>query len=471
MFQPFYGTLLANLTMVENAQFPTMATDGRSIHYNPDFVKAQSDDEVLFTVAHEAAHCANKHHLRRGTRDPRLWNEATDYVINGDLLKAGFGKMPKGGLYDKKYDGMSAEDVYAILAHKKEAEQPDEEQLVQGRPGQGDSDDEGDGAEGQDADQEGQESGQGGQDDEGGQDTGQEGQGAEGGQEGPEGDVGTEGGQDTGQGPEGATEAPGRSQGQGQGTPGQGTPGQGTSGDPGGCGEVIDCPGDAAEIAEENQHWDTVVRQAVNVATRDAGSVPGHLQRLVNELGKPATNWRETLRRFVEQSNRFDYSWQRADRRFATADYIMPGTVSDGVNHIVVVSDTSGSLYCEKAQKRFATEIQSLLDEQVVDKITMIDCDASINNVQAFESGDIVKFTNRGGGGTSFKPVWEWLKTNQEDTACVVYFTDLEPCDGFGTEPALPVMWAAYASSYDTPQKLRERISVVPFGECIEIAE
>lgn len=432
IFQPFYGTILYNLTMVESYKFPTMATDGRTIHYNPDFVDSLTDDELLFVLAHEAAHCANKHHLRRGNRDHAIWNEAGDYVINGDLILAAIGKMPKDGLYDRKYAGLASEDIYNILT------QP----------------------------QEGQGEGPGGQ-----------GQGQEP-QDGPSGPMGTSPGQDTGKGEEGTGEAAGQpegqpqdgsetgaGQGQGQDDGQDGEPA--SSGDSGGCGEVLDAPGDAQEIAEQTAHWETVVRQAVNVATKEAGHVPAHLQRLVTELGKPETNWREALRRFVEQSNRFDYSWQRCDRRFSTADFLMPGTVTDGVNHVIVVSDTSGSLYAERPQKRFATEIQSLLDENVVDKITLIDCDAAINNVQTFESGDIVKFTNRGGGGTSFKPVWQWLKDNQEDAAALIYFTDLEPCDGFGDEPALPVLWAAYGD----PRVVRQHMQAVPFGECIEIGK
>src|SRR5262245_54427355 len=107
IFQPFYGTILYNLAFEPTDKFPTMATDGRTVLYNPAFVDECSDDEVLFTLSHEGAHCANKHHLRRGNRDPKIWNEATDYVINADLIQAGIGKMPKDGLHDTKYHGLS----------------------------------------------------------------------------------------------------------------------------------------------------------------------------------------------------------------------------------------------------------------------------------------------------------------------------------------------------------------------------
>ena len=49
--------------------------------------------------------------MRRGSRDPLLWNIACDYAINPIVLDAGY-KLPKGCLIDNKYRGMSAEAIY-----------------------------------------------------------------------------------------------------------------------------------------------------------------------------------------------------------------------------------------------------------------------------------------------------------------------------------------------------------------------
>ena len=438
IFQPFYGTLLMNLHMEESQQFPTMATDGQRVLWNPEFVSRLTDPELLFVLSHEAAHCANLHQCRRKGREPRLWNEAADYVINADLITAQIGQMPAKGLYDPQYAGLSTEDVYAML----KAEQDQQPQQPKGNP----------------QPQQGQPQGQPqpGQPGQPGQGEASQAAGKPG-----EGDEGESEGQDTGQGSTPATEAPEASEGQ---------PGPGTCGDPGDCGEILDAPGSAGEVAEEEAKWQTVTRQAINVATKAAGRIPAHLERLVTELGKPQSNWREHLRRFVDQSSHFDYSWQRPDRRFGHTDYVMPGTVSDGVHHVIIAIDTSGSIN-DKALGRFRTEAQSLLDQGAVDRITVIDCDAKVNGVYTFEAGDLITITNKGGGGTSFKPVWGWLTDHADDAAAVVYFTDLEPCDGFGKEPILPVLWAAYASPWEGPAALRQRMAKVPFGECIEVAE
>jgi predicted metal-dependent peptidase len=452
VFQPFYGTLLMNLPSVEDRTVGTAAVDGTKLYYNPDFIDRLADDELLFVLSHEAAHCANLHHTRRKDRDPELWNVAADYVINLDLTLAQIGRMPEKGLLDHSYRGMGTEDVYASLVQQQEKNKPQPQQ------GQDEGDDaEQDSGKGEDG---GEEGGEGG-------DTGQPGKPASGDGNGSKGQPQAGQGSGDGNDGEGAGDGAGESEGEGGDGKGQGGAGgkPGASSDEGGCGGVIDAPGTEAEKAEQEAEWQTVTRQAIAVATRAAGSMPSHLERLVGELNKAPQNWREILRRFVDQSIRTDYSWQRPDRRFGGADFLLPGTVSDGVNHLLVVRDTSGSIN-DTLVASFDAEIQAMLDEGAVDKVTVIDCDAAIHQLAECGPGDTIPKA-KGGGGTSYRPVWQWLKDTQEDIAAVVYFTDLEPNDGFGDEPHLPVLWAAYGD----PRYLREAIKRVTFGEVIEVRD
>jgi predicted metal-dependent peptidase len=120
--QPFFGCLSLQLEVEERADLdwwqqrggtdnPTMAVDGFCMYYSPKFVLEQTEQELTGVIAHEVFHCAYKHMTRRGTRHPVIWNWAGDYVINDDLLTAGF-TLPKERLHDPKYKGMSTEDVY-----------------------------------------------------------------------------------------------------------------------------------------------------------------------------------------------------------------------------------------------------------------------------------------------------------------------------------------------------------------------
>ncbi|WP_420130624.1 VWA-like domain-containing protein [Longimicrobium sp.] len=45
-----------------------------------------------------------------------------------------------------------------------------------------------------------------------------------------------------------------------------------------------------------------------------------------------------------------------------------------------------------------------------------------------------------GGGGTSFRVVFEWLATLPELPRALIMITDGE-CSDFGDEPAVPVLW------------------------------
>jgi len=89
----------------------TMATDGRNIWYNPDFVDSLALGEVKGVQCHEAMHIADAHHLRRDDRDMMEWNIACDLAINPLILKSKL-ILPPGGLIDPQYEGMTAEEIY-----------------------------------------------------------------------------------------------------------------------------------------------------------------------------------------------------------------------------------------------------------------------------------------------------------------------------------------------------------------------
>ena len=116
--QPFFGVLALSVDLVASEAIPTMATDGTKILYNPAFVDAISQDEVVGVVAHEVLHCANGHPWRRDAREPRKWNIACDFAINPIVVSAGL-TLPTGALHDRKMSGKSAEWIYDRLPAQK----------------------------------------------------------------------------------------------------------------------------------------------------------------------------------------------------------------------------------------------------------------------------------------------------------------------------------------------------------------
>lgn len=112
--QPFYSALLFGLEYLEDRARKTCSTNGKVIFYNPDFVNGITIKELEGVLAHEILHITNCHHLRRGKRNKKKWNVATDYAINALLRKEKF-VLPKGSLYRKEFDGISAEEIYSLL--------------------------------------------------------------------------------------------------------------------------------------------------------------------------------------------------------------------------------------------------------------------------------------------------------------------------------------------------------------------
>lgn len=142
----FFGTLLMSTPLVETRDIPTAATDMDKIYYNPDFFAGLNVEQIMFVLAHEVMHIALEHGLRLSGRNPVMFNVAADYAINPILVESQF-KFVEGCLLDKKYENMSADQIYELLRkeveQKQQGGQGDKSQPGQGssQPGQGEQGD------------------------------------------------------------------------------------------------------------------------------------------------------------------------------------------------------------------------------------------------------------------------------------------------------------------------------------------
>jgi len=116
--QPFFASLLFGLKMVEDTSQPTLATDGTSLFWNPDFVEGLEIEQLKFGLCHEVMHCVFAHMYTRGHRDHTVWNMAGDYVINQLLVDESVGAPTEGCLLDAKLvadGGNTTAGVYELL--------------------------------------------------------------------------------------------------------------------------------------------------------------------------------------------------------------------------------------------------------------------------------------------------------------------------------------------------------------------
>jgi predicted metal-dependent peptidase len=114
----FFGNLATRLTLINADDWcSTAATDGLKFYYNSRFIMMLKPKEVEFLVGHEVLHVVYDHMGRRNHRDPQIWNIADDYAVNADLKRHKVGQFitTVPCLYEQKYDGKPAEEIYDDL--------------------------------------------------------------------------------------------------------------------------------------------------------------------------------------------------------------------------------------------------------------------------------------------------------------------------------------------------------------------
>ena len=94
---PFVAAVAMQRERSEDPTCRTAWTDGKVLAVNPAWLQALGLEERVSVVAEAAYHVALAHHLRRGPREPGLWQLATDLAVNALLRADGF-LLPEGPL-------------------------------------------------------------------------------------------------------------------------------------------------------------------------------------------------------------------------------------------------------------------------------------------------------------------------------------------------------------------------------------
>lgn len=415
---PFFGSLALRMSPAEDVRCVTAWTDGRRLGYNPGYVSGLSDVQVQGLLVHTVMHAACQHHMRRGDRDIGLWNVACDHAINWILVDAGITLPPKY-LDNQEYHGLTADEIYADLRERGGEED---------KPSMSDSE----GESVTEADWDGLPGGAGEGDSPG------ESLDASGGEGDKEGKVDGDASVDS-----------------------PGDDGSDMGGDPGGSGEVRDggqdVEGGGSGEDRTDEQWELALAQAAQQA-REVGDLPGSLERLVQEVLWPRLDWRELLGRFLSERTRDDYSWTPPNKRYVYLDVILPSLSHRKLPEVVLALDTSGSV-TDREMEQFAAEVSGIL-ESFDTTIHVAYCDCKLTGTDCFGRVDLpLTLSPEGGGGTDYRPVFDWIEQEQMDPVCLVYLTDLECCHFPEREPEYPVLWAQVGSSKTVP----------PFGDAIAV--
>ncbi|MGD8274580.1 MAG: VWA-like domain-containing protein [Thiohalocapsa sp.] len=423
--KPFLGALVLRLPMQPaNADWcPTTATDAKRFYYNPSYIDALSLDETQFMLAHEALHCALSHFARRQHRVKHRWDLACDYAINPLLVDDGL-KPPPNALLMPMYKGMTAEEIYPLLDDNDQSETLDTHAY--------------------DSESEGVQQGEHSDLDE--RDIQQQQS------RGEHGDDGERGGAEAhADGSSGSRSPRGESTEDDNSRGGAGAEAEPQEGNDGAHAPPPLTPDERETLQVQ---WQQRMAGAAQQAMQ-AGKLRGELKRMIDHLLQPQLPWRMLLARYMNSITREDYSWSRPSRR--EGDHIMPSLRSHQLD-LVVAIDTSGSIKDGEMQE-FIDEVDAL-KAQVRARVTLLPCDASLceGAPYRFEPWEQFQRPARigGGGGTSFRPVFQWVEQQGLRPDLLVYFTDADgafPSD----EPAYPVIWLVKGRSQ------------VPWGQRIQL--
>lgn len=388
---PFFASLLLDIMTIKIGKFdanfwpggmkPTMATDGKTVYIDSDFLSSLKLEEAVFGVCHEVGHAMWEHMSRAKTYEstgfdgnpfsPMLWNIAGDYVINDMLVESKIGAMkrfdhddPQGRykkgdpewLLDPQYTSkMTAEEVYRDLLKNAKKQKG-------GVPGKG--------------------KGQQGQD---------------------------------------------------------------------------------HHIFDTGKISSAEMKRAIQTALDTAkacGKLPGSLKRFAEEYLEPKVQWQDILRTtIVTAASRDTSTWARPHRRrLAQQRMYLPRSASFGCRLIVWAWDTSGSIG-QKEMNVFGGECKDIIRTCHPENVILLGADAEVASVHEFSQHDEIDWGTTevgGGGGTDFRPVFEWIKERELQPDALIYFTDM--CGPFPTEdPGYPVIWCATTTQEG------------PFGKTIHI--
>lgn len=417
---PFFGVLASRLRPVPNDTWcRTMAVDGKHLYYNVEFVmgiqdpsrrqqyedalkqsiddisteqindvlNGLSDANLIAVLCHEILHCAYDHFLRRGMRDPRLYNKAADYAINQILVRDKIGQIQSSWLYDKAFDGMTAEEIYVILDEKQKQEQQ------QGGGGKGQ-----------------------------GQGQGQQGKGQGQGQPGS-GSGGTIDQHDI---PQNESEDGEQADGTGH------------------------TDAERRKFMEDFKTAMMNAARAGGTPAEIARMIQTFKEPKIDWRSKLQRTLRSYLKRDATFTNPSRRSWSSGFGNTGSffGSPIFPGLKPDEDIDIAIALDASGSI-SEDMLRDFIGEVIGITKQFKQFKIRIMTFDTQVYTVRDYKTGDekkILEYPVYGGGGTDFEAVWTHMKNDDYKPKQLIMFTDGEPWQSWGDKDYCKTLFVIHSN-------------------------
>ncbi len=119
-----FARFMVNVRFFWSTMIPTACAGDGFIFFNPNFYDSLPEESRKTVIAHEVWHLILKHLERGEGYDHVTHNIAADHVINISLEDDGFTFEGADPVLDRKYKGMSTEQIYDQIWTKREEQPP-----------------------------------------------------------------------------------------------------------------------------------------------------------------------------------------------------------------------------------------------------------------------------------------------------------------------------------------------------------
>lgn len=440
--QPFYALLLMNMKFALDVTCETAYTDGDRVAFNPDFMEEIDDGELEFVLMHEVLHAALAHPFRRQSDfEQKEFDCACDIIVNSNILYS-FG-MDKRKITLKKYgeamhllpngeEGYkySVEEAYKMLLavtskpnkQNRKGKKSKEKNQAQGgfnaQSGGGEADN-GEGS-------------------------------------------GGKGGSGTGKGSsrpsledliasikkknDSIRENLEKNRGEESSDDGNGNGTGAESFDDHSFWEGDDDMGSQRDAWMNRMVEATDIIASMAKSSKSRGTIPAGIERIINEIKNPILDWRTILNDFV-QEDICDYSFAPPDKRMEDSPFFLPdfNEKDESAKNLLFMIDTSGSM-SDDAITDCYSEIYGAIQQfngKLTGKLGFFD--AVVVEPVPFEDEDEFKIIRpKGGGGTSFHIIFDYVKKKMMDEppVSIIILTDgYAPYPDEEAAMDIPVLW------------------------------
>lgn len=215
-------------------------------------------------------------------------------------------------------------------------------------------------------------------------------------------------------------------------------------------GEVVDMPSSKGEsfkptedeVKQAEAQEVMTATMAVNAAKR-AGKLPWNIDRMVTIMKHGKLSWVEAIAGWATTISHDDYSWKRPNPRYVPHNVYLPSLYTEKVDNIVCIVDTSISID-QKQLAEMVKDIHSLMSTFHIETLTVIYVDTDVQRVEEWSVSEDCHPQPKGGGGTDFRPGFEYIESNDLQPTGIIYLTDGQ-CSRFPRqEPDCPLCWVIF---------------------------